>query len=218
MRYRDVRGRFSKFDRRKYLFDERGTAVHVPGVGDVSKRKTRKPTKSEIRLRSRTVKSNVVSTILLTDRADDQDIYTYLANHKINQKIATLKRKFPKKVFVASVSMQIGPRRFQTTEFKITDFDATNFIGGIRKGRKYTAKDQIAYFIHDRINNSNYTLYRQETDHTAQVRQHDKPEKNRGRYRRKQRFEITIKAVSKTTSRTVQSAGKPRKQRKKAVS
>lgn len=218
MKYRDVRGKFTKYDRRKYLFDLTGNVVYVPGVGNVDPKAPRKPTKAEIILRQRTVKSNVVDTIVFTDRTNDQDLYSYFTDHKINQRIAKLKKRYPKKVLVASVNMQIGPRRFQTTQFKITDFAPVEFLGGKRKGRKYSAKDQIAYFIHDRINNSNYNLYKQETDHTAQVRQHATPQKNRGRYNRKQRFQITIKAVSKTTSKVIQSVGKPRKVSKRKAS
>lgn len=214
MTYRDIKGRFTKFDRRKYLFDNEGKSVYVPHVGNVSK-DVRHPTKAQILLKEHKIKSNVIDTITFTDRGKDQDLYKYFANKKLNQRIARLKKKYPKKVLVAVVHMTIGKRRFQTTQFKITDFTSTRFIGGKRKGRKYTAKDQIAYFIHDRINNSNYTLYRNETDHTAQVRNHAKPQKNRGRYNSRQRFDITIKAISKTTSKRTPSVGDIPKVRKK---
>jgi hypothetical protein len=143
-------------------------------------------------------KARYEQVVSLDDRTNDQDIYSYLADKNINRIVANLKKRHAKQIVVASVKIRIGKRKFETRTFKLSDIPPeriAHFLGGKRKGRKYTPKDIVAYFIHDRINDTDFTLYKRATDTKKQVKRKGK----RKRYDKHQNFEINFRVVSKTT-------------------
>lgn len=213
MRYRDKQGRYTRFDRRKWIYDEKGKLVNTPAaVWKKAKqtRKTRKTPQTPItperytpkikrRIGAAAPAERYVDVDIHDDRKDDQDLYKYFGKKKVNQKVAALKKANPKKIIVASVEIKIGKRRMTTREFKLTDIPDVKFIGGNRKGRKYSPKDIVAYFTHDRVNNTDYTIYKRTTDTNEFVKRKGK----RKRYDKRQSYKINYRAVSKTAAKSI---------------
>lgn len=213
MSFRDKLGRFTKFDKRKKIYDEDGELVYNPHpkVDKPAKpsnfekaQPTHKEGKKELPIGARAPKARYESSVLLSDRTKDKDLYTYMADKRINQTVEKLKKRFPKQVITASVKVRIGNRKFETRTFKLTDIPKdreAHFIGGKRKGKKYTPKDIVAYFVHDRINDTDFTLYKKATDTKKQIKCKGK----RKRYDKRQSFEVNFRVVSKTTGKVIPS-------------
>jgi hypothetical protein len=214
MRYRDKRGRYTKFDRRKWVYDNDGKLANTPASvwRQYPKAKrpvpaaspTREKPKGKKRVGARAPVERYVDVDTHTDRTGDRDLYKYFGDKKVNQKVASLKKKHPKKIIVASVEIRIGKRRMETREFKLTDIPETRFIGGNRKGRKYSPKDVVAYFVHDRVNDTDYTIYKRTTDTHQLIKRKGK----RKRYDKRQSYKINYRAVSKTAAKAIPTVGK----------
>ena len=201
MRFRDSKGRFSKLDRRKYLYDTKGELVHVPTIGFITEDLFEVP---KFIYRTLPAKIDYAGISFYNDRKPEEDLYAYFTRKKVNQHIASLKRKYPRSTFIASVDISYSGRKVTTQKFPI-EGTFERFIGGKRKGRKYTPKDSIAYFIHDHLNEMQTSLYRMRTDTKEMITGSGRKKK----YAKGATFRIKYQAIPRYTT-TIKSKNKRR--------
>lgn len=235
-KFRDRFGKFTKFDKRKYIFDSL-TAELIWSPLKINKKTLGFTSEkfftsnlhiqfdklNKVKVKKNKFGSRFIDTVTFSDRKNDEDLYEYFKGKEFNRYVAKLKKKYPNEVIVATVTTEIkGMRKkVESTEFKLTDFKPVTFkqssVGRI--GNKYKPADVLAYFTHKTINlSTDFSLYEYRTDIAIQVEkgQRKNQKKTRRKYGKEQSFKISFKTVSKRTSKDVSEIDPPKHLRERA--
>lgn len=243
IKFRNSKGQFTRFDKRKYLYDGRGTLVHAPHILENGKsgwtvEKYDIQSRTDFTLPTKTRRKFLPDLKILgyLDLYPPEfnlyfDLYDYLKIEGVQNMIDVYKLENSDWVITASVDVYIDGNLIKhIPQFKVTDFKA-NFIFSNkgRLGNEYTGTDAIAYYIHQTMNESDFLLYEYRTDIDIQVE--DKNEKRSNRKKNKKenefgkkieysnniRIKITFKAISKALSREFPSVGQASENAKRAI-
>lgn len=150
-------------------------------------------------------------------RNDNSDLFSFLSRQGLSEKLQKIanRKDHKNKVMVAEVITTIGDKKQERVvgrEFKLTHLGKPlEFVSGKRKGKRYSMADHVAHFIHDSVNEyisdeqRQFSLYATET--YGQRQRQQKQQRAKGQKKRiartKQTFEIRIRFISKTASKSL---------------
>jgi hypothetical protein len=216
-RYRDKKGRWSKFDKRKklvqYLIHDRGYIINksklVSGRNLINKvPKVYSDPVGDLKrfakgLMLEPQEHRYFKTITLF-KNDNTDIHKFLATNGINKLVAGMS-KSKKGIIVARVTVRMEDDKLISREIPVTSAIKifTEQAKKGRRGKKYSPANLLAYAIHDSMNQQRYSPYYRKSSGGNPLTNIERDLEDGYDWTRQQSFTISFRSVSKKSTRSL---------------